>query len=65
MFFYKIIKKSYMCTFASSSERDYVLFILFQLYGSKTGLFEGNLFWVGHNDPPPPMFILGEKLIQS
>ena len=47
------MKISYMCTCASSSGRDYVLIILFQLYDSKTGLFEGNLFWVGHNDPLP------------
>ena len=30
--------------------RDCVLIILFQLYGSNTGVFEGNLFWVGHYD---------------
>ena len=24
--------------------------IVFQLYGSKAGLFEGNLFWVGQYD---------------
>ena len=28
------------------------LIILFQLYGSKSGLFGGNLFWVGQNDCP-------------
>ena len=34
------------------SRRDCVLIILFQLYGSKVGLFQGNLFWVGQYDPP-------------
>ena len=33
--------------------RGCVLVILFQLYGSKAGLFEGNLFWVGQYDPQP------------
>ena len=31
-----------------SPGKDYVLIILFQLYVSKAGLFENNLFWVGH-----------------
>ena len=31
---------------------DCALMILFQLYGSKAGLFEGNLFWVGQHDSP-------------
>ena len=44
------------------SGSDCVLIILFQLYGSKTGLFEGDLFWVGQYDPPT--FILEERLIQ-
>ena len=30
-----------------------VLVILFQLYGSKVGLFGGNLVWVGQYDPQP------------
>ena len=36
--------------------------ILFQLYGSKAGGFEGNLFWVGQYDTP--IFVLEEELIQ-
>ena len=60
--FYKIMKKLYMCTVVASSGRECVLIILFQLYDSKAGLFEGNLFWVAQYDPPT--FILEEKLIQ-
>ena len=41
------MKKLYMRTIMDSSGRDCVLIILFQLYGCKTGLFEGNLFWIG------------------
>ena len=43
--------------------RDYVLIILFQIYGSKAGLFESNLFWVGQYDSLSPLstFILGEE----
>ena len=40
-------KKPYMHTIVGSSGRNFVLIILFQLQGSKTGLFESNLFWVG------------------
>ena len=40
-----------MCTITGSFRRDCVLIILFQLHGSKAGLFEGNLFWVGQYDP--------------
>ena len=62
-----------MCTIIGSSRRDCVLMILFQLYGSRAGLFEGGLFWVGHYDPTPPPpppprkknnFISEEELIQ-
>ena len=35
-----------MCTIIGSSGRDCILIILFQLYGCKTRLFEGNLFWI-------------------
>ena len=56
------MKKQYMRTIIASSGRDSVLIILFQLYGSKVGLFEGNLFWMGQYDPPT--FILEEKLMQ-
>ena len=41
-----------MHTIIGSSGRDCVLIILFQLYGSKGGLFESNSFWVGHYDHP-------------
>ena len=40
-----------MCTITGSFGRDCVLIILFQLHGSKAGLFEGNLFCVGQYDP--------------
>ena len=30
-----------------------VLFILFAIYDSKAGLFEGNLFWMGQYDAQP------------
>ena len=44
-----LIKLWKSCTYAKigSSGRDCVLFILFQIYGSRAGLFEGDLFWVG------------------
>ena len=56
------MKKTYMHTIIGSSERDFVLIILFQIYGFKTGLYENNLFWVGQYDLPP--FILEEVLTQ-
>ena len=49
-----------MHTIIGSSRRECVLVILFQLYGSRAELFEGDLFWVGQ----PPTFILEEELIQ-
>ena len=30
--------------------------IVFRLYGTKDGLFEGNLFWVGQYDHPQPLY---------
>ena len=48
----------------SYSGRDNVLIILFQLYGSKTGLFQANLFWVGrygHHPPPSPTAFIGRR----
>ena len=51
-----------MHTIIGSSGRDSVLIILFQLYGSRAGIFEGNFFCVGQYDPP--VFILEEELIQ-
>ena len=56
------MKKSYMHTIISASRRDCALVTLIQIYGSKAGFFEGNLFWVGKYDPPT--FILEEELIQ-
>ena len=56
------IKKLYMYTIIGSSGRDCVLIILFQLYGSKAGLFEDNLFWLDQYDHPN--VILKEELIQ-
>ena len=44
--FYIIIKKHYIHTIIGSPGRDCVFIILFQLYGTKVGLFEDNLFWV-------------------
>ena len=40
------MKKPYMHTIVGSPGRNFVLIILFQLQGSKSGLFESNLFWV-------------------
>ena len=40
-----------MCTILSSSGGECVLIILHQLYGSKAGHFESNLFWVDQYDP--------------
>ena len=45
-----------------SSGMDSVLIILFQLYGSKAGFFEGNLFRVSQYESWT--FILEEELIQ-
>ena len=56
------MKKLYMRTNIGSSERGSVLIILYQLYGSKAGLFDGNLLWAGQYDPPTS--ILEEELIQ-
>ena len=47
---YKILKKPYLRTIIGSSERYCILIILFQLYYSKAGHFEHNLFWVGQYD---------------
>ena len=43
-----------MHTIIGSSRRECVLVILFQLYGSRAELFEGDLFTVGQYDLPPP-----------
>ena len=50
-----------MCTIIGSSWRDCVLIILFQLYGSKGGFSECNLFGVGQYDSPT--FILEEETV--
>ena len=54
------MKKPYMPIMIGPSGRDCVLITLFQLYGSKAGLFEGNSFWVGQCDLPT--FMLEEEL---
>ena len=53
------MEKLYMHTIIGSSGRDSALV---QIYASKAGLFEGNLFWVGYYDPPT--FKLVEELTQ-
>ena len=53
-----------MPTIICSSRRGCVLIILFQLYGSKAGLFEDNLFWLGHSitaSPPPSNLHIGRR----
>ena len=50
------MKKSFMNAIIGSSGRHSVLIVLFQLSGSKAGLFEGNLFWVGQYDTPTTTF---------
>ena len=57
------MKKLYIRTNIGSSGSDFVLITLFQLYGSNAGLSEGNVFWVGQYDPPPPILLLEEELI--
>ena len=50
------MKKQYRRTIIGSSGRDLVLIILFQLYGTKAGLFGDNLLWVGQYDHPQPSY---------
>ena len=45
------MKKLYTHTIIGCSGSDCVSIILFQLYGSKARLFEGNLFWVSQYYP--------------
>ena len=59
-----IIKELYMRAIIGYSGRDCVFIILFQLWGSKTGLFQVNLFWMDKYDSIHPTFILEEALIQ-
>ena len=47
--------------FLGSSGRDCVLIILFQLYGSKTGLFESDFFWLGQYEPSTPNLHIGKR----
>ena len=51
-----------MRTIIGSFGRVCVLVILFQFYGSKAGLFDGNLSWEGQYDLPT--FLLEEELVQ-
>ena len=39
-----------------SSGRDCVLIILFQFYGCRAGIFEGDLFWMSQYDSPQPSY---------
>ena len=50
------MKRPYMHTIIGSSGRDCVLIILFQLYGTRAGLFEGNLSWVGQYEHSQPSY---------
>ena len=51
------MKKLYVLTIIGSSGRNCGLIILFQIYGSKAGLFESNLFRVGqYGTPPKPSY---------
>ena len=45
-------EKPYMSIIVAFSGSDCVLIILFQRYGTKVGLFEGNFFWLGQYDNP-------------
>ena len=56
------MKNLYIRTIIGSSGGYCVLSILFWPYGSKAGLFESHLFWVGHYDPPPtPNLHIGSR----
>ena len=46
------MKKPYMHTIISPSERDWVLILSFQRNGSIAGLFDGDLFRLDQYDPP-------------
>ena len=59
-----IIKELYMHAVIGYSGRDCVFIILFQLWGSKTGLFRVNLFWMDKYDSLHTTLILEEALIQ-
>ena len=50
-----------MRTIIGFSGRGCVLIIIFQLCGSKAGIFEDNLFWVGQCDPQPSYWIILEE----
>ena len=50
------MKRPYMHTIIGSSGRDCVLIILFQLYGTRAGLFEGNLSGVGQYEHSQPSY---------
>ena len=55
------MKEPHMHTIVGSTGRDSGLIILLQLYGSKFGLFQSILFWVGQYDPPPLNLHIGRK----
>ena len=44
------MKKPYLRTIIGSSGKGCVSVILFKLNGTKDGLFEDNLFWVGQHN---------------
>ena len=48
------MKKPYMPTIIGSCGGDCFSRLIFPIYGSKVRFFEGNFFWVGQYDPPPP-----------
>ena len=52
-----------MGTITVSSGRDCVLIILFLLYGSKAGHFEGNLIMMGQYDNQPSYWKKNESNI--
>ena len=45
-----------MHTIKGFSGRDCILVMLFQLYDSRTWLFDGNLFFLGPYDLPQPSY---------
>ena len=56
------MKEPCMRAIIGHSRRTFI--ILFQLCGSKAGLFQVDLFWMGKYDLLRPTFILEEALIQ-
>ena len=56
------MKKPHMRTIIGYSRRNCILITLFQLYSSRAGVFEGDLFWVGQYEPQT--LTLEEELTQ-